>query len=165
MLYRRTIPGGSALPTGCVPALHSGSRTIRRLTVLGRSLTAISLSWRRGSRARRRVEPGADMARRSRHLDLDTGKAILRDYINATIGFDELSRRTKLPAKSLMRMLGPSGNPQARNLLEVIRHLQKAEGLQTFAFGLAVTSGFAAQCTAPAGGARRTERGMLNQLS
>jgi len=61
--------------------------------------------------------------------DLDTGKAILRDYINATIGFDGLSRRTKRPAKSLMRMLGPSGNPQARNLLEVIKHLQKAEGL------------------------------------
>jgi len=61
--------------------------------------------------------------------DLDTGKAILRDYINATIGFDELSRRTKRPAKSLMRMLGPTGNPQARNLLEVIGHLQRAEGL------------------------------------
>jgi DNA-binding phage protein len=61
--------------------------------------------------------------------DLDTGKAILRDYINATIGFDELSRRTKRPAKSLMRMLSPNGNPQARNLLEVINHLQKAEGL------------------------------------
>jgi DNA-binding phage protein len=61
--------------------------------------------------------------------DLDSGKAILRDYINATIGFDELSRRTKRPAKSLMRMLGPSGNPQARSLLDVIDHLQKAEGL------------------------------------
>ena len=61
--------------------------------------------------------------------DLDTGKAILRDYINATIGFEELSRRTKRPVKSLMRMLGPSGNPQARNLLEVIGHLQRAEGL------------------------------------
>jgi hypothetical protein len=61
--------------------------------------------------------------------DLDTGKAILRDYINATIGFEELGRRTKRPAKSLMRMLGPTGNPQARNLLEVIGHLQRAEGL------------------------------------
>jgi len=27
--------------------------------------------------------------------DLDTGKAILRDYINATIGFEKLSRRTQ----------------------------------------------------------------------
>ena len=61
--------------------------------------------------------------------DLDTGKAVLRDYINATIGFEELSRLTKLPVKSLMRMLGPKGNPQARNLFEVIDHLQRAEGL------------------------------------
>jgi hypothetical protein len=61
--------------------------------------------------------------------DLETGKAILRDYINATIGFEELSRRTRRPVKSLMRMLGPRGNPQARNLLEVIQHLQKEEGL------------------------------------
>jgi hypothetical protein len=62
--------------------------------------------------------------------DLDTGKAILRDYINATIGFEELSRVTKRPTKSLMRMFGPAGNPRARNLLEVIGHLQRAEGLQ-----------------------------------
>ncbi len=61
--------------------------------------------------------------------DVETGKAMLRDYINATIGFEELSRRTKSPAKSLMRMLSPSGNPQARNLFEVINHLQRAEGL------------------------------------
>lgn len=61
--------------------------------------------------------------------DLDMGKAILRDYINATIGFEELSRLTKRPAKSLMRMLGPKGNPQARNLFEVIGHLQRVEGL------------------------------------
>jgi hypothetical protein len=61
--------------------------------------------------------------------DLDNGKATLRDFVNATIGFEELSRRTQRPAKSLMRMLGPNGNPQARNLLEVIGHLQRAEGL------------------------------------
>jgi hypothetical protein len=62
--------------------------------------------------------------------NLDTGIAILRDYINATIGFEELSRVTKRPTKSLMRMFGPDGNPHARNLLEVIGHLQRAEGLQ-----------------------------------
>jgi hypothetical protein len=61
--------------------------------------------------------------------DVDTGKAVLRDYINATIGFDELSDRTHTPSKSLMRMLGPKGNPQARNLFEVIAQLQRAEGL------------------------------------
>ena len=62
--------------------------------------------------------------------DLETGKAILRDYINATIGFEELGRVTHRPTKSLMRMLGPKGNPQARNLLEVIGHLQRTEGLR-----------------------------------
>jgi hypothetical protein len=62
--------------------------------------------------------------------DLDTGKAILRDNINATLGFEELSDLTEKPTKSLMRMLGPSGNPRARNLLEVIGQLQKVEGLQ-----------------------------------
>ncbi len=62
--------------------------------------------------------------------DLEMGKAILRDYINSTIGFEELSEVTRTPTKSLMRMFGPKGNPQARNLFEVIAQLQRAEGLQ-----------------------------------
>jgi len=45
--------------------------------------------------------------------DMDTGKAILRDYINATIGFDALGTVTAKSPKSLMRMFGPKGNPQA----------------------------------------------------
>ena len=63
-------------------------------------------------------------------VDLETGKAILRDYINSTIGFEELSEMTRTPTKSLMRMFGPKGNPQARNLFEIIAQLQRAEGLQ-----------------------------------
>jgi len=61
--------------------------------------------------------------------DIDTGKAILRDYINATIGFDRLAVETGTPAKSLMRMLGPSGNPNARNLFSVLSRLQSASGV------------------------------------
>ena len=61
--------------------------------------------------------------------DLNTGKAILRDYITGTMGFDELSDRTHRPKQSLMPMLGPKGNPQAKNLFEVIAQLQKAEGV------------------------------------
>ena len=61
--------------------------------------------------------------------DVDTGKAVLRDYINATIGFEELGNLTDKSPKSLMRMFGPRGNPQARNLFEIIGHLQKREGL------------------------------------
>lgn len=60
--------------------------------------------------------------------DLETGKAVLRDYINATIGFEELGRATGMPPKSLMRMFGPRGNPQASNLFAVLDHLQKQGG-------------------------------------
>ena len=62
--------------------------------------------------------------------DVDTGKTILRDYINATIGFSELGELTKKQPKSLMRMLGPQGNPQARNLFEIIGCIQHHEGIQ-----------------------------------
>ena len=61
--------------------------------------------------------------------DVETGKVVLRDYINATIGFEELGLRTDKSAKSLMRMFGPAGNPQARNLFEVIGRIQQHEGI------------------------------------
>jgi DNA-binding phage protein len=61
--------------------------------------------------------------------DVDTGKTILRDYIKATVGFEELGEATGAPAKSLIRMFGPRGNPQARNLFSVIGYLQKRAGL------------------------------------
>ena len=57
--------------------------------------------------------------------DVDTGKAILRDYINATVGFEKLGVETGSSPKSLIRMFGPRGNPQARNLFTVLGHLQK----------------------------------------
>ena len=46
-----------------------------------------------------------------------------------SVCFEKLSRLTGRPAKSLMRMLGPRGNPQARNMFEVIGQLQRIEGL------------------------------------
>ena len=61
--------------------------------------------------------------------DIDTGKGILRDYINATIGFDALDAVTAKSPKSMMRMFGHKGNPQARNIFETIAHLQKKEGI------------------------------------
>jgi DNA-binding phage protein len=62
--------------------------------------------------------------------DLATGKAILRNYINATIGFTQLAREVGTPPKSLMRMLSPSGNPRADNLFAVTRHLQRHENVR-----------------------------------
>ena len=61
--------------------------------------------------------------------DVATGKTILRDYINAAVGFGQLAEATHIPAKSLMRMFGPKGNPRADNLFQIIHHLQALEGI------------------------------------
>jgi DNA-binding phage protein len=61
--------------------------------------------------------------------DLATGKSVLRDYVNATLGFQNLEERTQLPVKSLMRMLSPKGSPSAANLASILSALQKQEGV------------------------------------
>ena len=70
--------------------------------------------------------------------DVETGKSVLRDYINATIGFADLAEATDHSAKSLMRMLSPSGNPQARNLFEIVAFLQRRERVR---FRIATAAG------------------------
>jgi len=62
--------------------------------------------------------------------DVEVGKAMLRDYINATIGFEALSRQLDKPSKSLHRMLSPSGNPKANNFFEILHFLQRNEGVE-----------------------------------
>lgn len=62
--------------------------------------------------------------------DLQTGKALLRDYINAMIGFEQLAKLTKKDPKSLMRMLSADGNPTASNFFDVIYILEKKENIQ-----------------------------------
>jgi tRNA A37 threonylcarbamoyladenosine biosynthesis protein TsaE len=61
--------------------------------------------------------------------DMDAGKTILRDYIKATVGFEKLGEAIDTPPKSLIRMFGPRGNPQAKNLFSVIGYLQERAGL------------------------------------
>jgi|ERR1700710_14053 len=62
--------------------------------------------------------------------ELAVGKHILRNYVNGTIGFEKLAKKAKIPVKSLMRMLGPSGNPQMSNLFTVIGALQAHAGIE-----------------------------------
>ena len=62
--------------------------------------------------------------------DIEAGKAILRDYIKATVGFEKLGEATDTPPKSLIRMFGPRGNPLARNLFGVLGYLQKRAGVE-----------------------------------
>jgi hypothetical protein len=60
--------------------------------------------------------------------DLETGKSVLRKYINGTIGFVKLGADLDRSPKVLMRMLSTTGNPQAKNLFEIVAYLQKIEG-------------------------------------
>jgi DNA-binding phage protein len=57
--------------------------------------------------------------------DTATGKAILRDLVNATVGFEALARDVRKPSKSLHRMLAPRGNPSTENFFGIVRALQK----------------------------------------
>jgi len=57
--------------------------------------------------------------------DTAAGKAILRDLVNATIGFEDLAAEIKRPSKSLHRMLAPHGNPSTENFFGILSALQK----------------------------------------
>jgi len=61
--------------------------------------------------------------------DTETGKLLLRDYVNATVGFEKLGADLDKSPKSLMRMLSTEGNPRADNLFAVVGHLRKQEGM------------------------------------
>lgn len=53
------------------------------------------------------------------------GKAILRDLVNATVGFEGLAAEIHKPSKSLHRMLAPRGNPSTDNFFSIVSVLQK----------------------------------------
>ena len=60
--------------------------------------------------------------------DIETGKSVLRKYINGTVGFVKLGADLDRSPKVLMRMFSSTGNPQAKNLFEIVAYLQKIEG-------------------------------------
>jgi DNA-binding phage protein len=61
--------------------------------------------------------------------EFGVAKILLRDFINATVGFGALGARVGVPEKSLMRMFGPQGNPRAENLAAVVAALKELCGL------------------------------------
>ncbi len=62
--------------------------------------------------------------------EVEEAKLLLRDYVNATIGFEELGHITKKKPQSLMRMLSATGNPSLENISLVISSLRKHEGIE-----------------------------------
>lgn len=53
--------------------------------------------------------------------EAETARVILRDLVNATLGFESLAKLTDVPSKSLHRMLSPKGNPSMDNLAAIFQ--------------------------------------------
>ena len=97
---------------------------------------ALTRSFRETVRARAQRDPDFRIALIREAVekliggDVETGLSILGDYVNATVGYKTLAEKTGKNPKSLMRMLGPSGNPTVENLFNVISQLKEQEGLE-----------------------------------
>ena len=58
------------------------------------------------------------------------GRELLRDYINATVGFPQVAEKTGIHVKTLHRIFGPNGNPTASKLFRILAFLQESEGIR-----------------------------------
>jgi len=56
----------------------------------------------------------------------DTAKLVLRELVNATVGFEALAADVHKPSKSLHRMLSASGNPTMESLSAIFVAIKKA---------------------------------------
>lgn len=65
-------------------------------------------------------------------LNNETGvaKTLLRDYVNATLGFQELAIIVDKKPTSLMRMLSEKGNPSIKNISQVLAAVRQYEGVE-----------------------------------
>lgn len=61
--------------------------------------------------------------------EAQTARLILRDLVNATLGFEQLAQITAKPSKSLHRMLSPKGNPSMDNLAVIFGAMRQQLGV------------------------------------
>lgn len=61
--------------------------------------------------------------------EAETARLILRDLVNATLGFEQLAQATEKPSKSLHRMLSPKGNPSIDNLAAIFSAVRQSLGV------------------------------------
>lgn len=61
--------------------------------------------------------------------DPHTARLVLRDLVNASVGFEKLAKETKTPSKSLHRMLSDRGNPSMDNLAAIFGVVRKKLGV------------------------------------
>ena len=61
--------------------------------------------------------------------DIDTGKSLIKDYLNATEAFSVIANQLHKDEKSLRRMLGPKGNPTLKNFIGILNACSSTEHL------------------------------------
>lgn len=61
--------------------------------------------------------------------EADTARLVLRDLVNATVGFERLANETGKPVKSLHRMLSRDGNPTMDNLAAIVGVVRRKLGV------------------------------------
>lgn len=61
--------------------------------------------------------------------DIEVGKSLIRDYLNATGAFTVIADQLHKDEKSIRRMLGPSGNPTLKNFIGILRVCSNTEHL------------------------------------
>jgi DNA-binding phage protein len=61
--------------------------------------------------------------------DVETGKALLRDYLNGTESIASVAQELEVNEKSLRRMLGPKGNPTLKNFVSILHACSSLEHL------------------------------------
>ena len=85
------------------------------------------------SRAGRDLEfRGALLSEAIEHFladEVETGMAVLRAYIDTTLGFDRLAAELGIPSEGLIQMLGSGGKPTAVEIFSVLGKLQDLSGV------------------------------------
>jgi len=61
--------------------------------------------------------------------DVNTGKNLLRNYLNATEALPSIAKELAQDEKSIRRMIGPKGNPTLRNFVNLLGACKKREHL------------------------------------
>ena len=57
--------------------------------------------------------------------EAEAARLLLRDVVNATVGFEQIAVETKRPSKSVHRMLSARGNPTMESLSAVFSATRK----------------------------------------
>jgi len=91
--------------------------------------TVMARAKRDAAFRREMLKSGIELMLSADSEDTAVGREQLRDYINATIGFQDLGKLVDKTPKSLMRMFSSEGNPRHNNLTAVLGQLQAQEGV------------------------------------